>query len=165
MIEDQILQIYRETIDVLYGNVSRRCSGNRDLAEDIVQETWLRAVRHWRLHGIPNKPLAWLTTVSRNLLLNEVRRSPSLRLDDVEVSSIPATCESENNSIDAAPAAVSEALTRLPERQSMLLRLFHFDRWRISRIAGSLKISERAVEGRLKRAREKLRRELERSNP
>ena len=43
--EDDIRRIYRETIDDLYGLVLRRCEGDRDLAEDITQETWLRAVR------------------------------------------------------------------------------------------------------------------------
>jgi DNA-directed RNA polymerase specialized sigma24 family protein len=43
--EDEIRRIYQATIDDLYGFVSRRCGGDRDLAEDLTQETWLRAVR------------------------------------------------------------------------------------------------------------------------
>lgn len=36
--------MYRQTIRPLYAYVSRRCGGDRALAEDVVQETWLRAV-------------------------------------------------------------------------------------------------------------------------
>ena len=56
---------------------------------------------------------------------------------------------------------VNQALARLPDPQSHLLEAFHFDHWRCAQIAQALGISERAVEGRLRRARESLRRELE----
>src|ERR1044071_3366911 len=39
--EAQLRRIYGETIDALYAYVSRRCGGVREVAEDIVQETWL----------------------------------------------------------------------------------------------------------------------------
>jgi DNA-directed RNA polymerase specialized sigma24 family protein len=71
--EERILEIYRETIVALYRYVSRNCSGDRTLAEDVTQETWLRAVREWRRKGIPEQPIAWLTTVARNLLASYYR--------------------------------------------------------------------------------------------
>lgn len=40
--DDDIRRVYRETIDQLYAFTSRRCDGDRELAEDITQETWLR---------------------------------------------------------------------------------------------------------------------------
>ena len=70
--DDRILGIYRETIDALYRYVSRNCGGDRTLAEDVTQETWLRAVREWRKKGPPDQPIAWLTTVARNLLISSV---------------------------------------------------------------------------------------------
>ena len=75
--EGDIRRVYRETIDDLYGFVARRCGGDRDLAEDVTHETWLRAVRVWHSDGLPDRPLAWLTTVARNLLANHFRRRPS----------------------------------------------------------------------------------------
>jgi RNA polymerase sigma-70 factor (ECF subfamily) len=81
--EEQIRGIYDETIDQLYGYVSRRCGGDRALAEDVTQETWLRAVREWRAKGTPALPIAWLTAVARNLLLNELRKRQPLPLEDV----------------------------------------------------------------------------------
>jgi DNA-directed RNA polymerase specialized sigma24 family protein len=56
--EDQVRRIYRETLDDFYAVVSRRCDGDRELTEDVVQETWLRAVRAWRSNGIPERPMA-----------------------------------------------------------------------------------------------------------
>ena len=64
--EDEIRRLYQETIDELYAFVASRCRGDRDLAEDVTQEAWLRAVRAWHAKGIPDRPAAWLTTVARN---------------------------------------------------------------------------------------------------
>jgi len=162
MTEEQILEVYRRTIDQLYGFVSRRCGGERELAEDVVQETWLRALREWRTGGFPHSPLAWLTTVARNLLLNEFRKRHPLSLDVVGPEQIMAAVGSNDGSESADVAAVVvQALARLPARQSRLLEAFHFDRRRVSQIAETMGISERAVEGRLRRARQNLRRELE----
>ena len=72
--EDDIRRIYRETIDDLFGFVSRRCDGDRALAEDVTQEAWLRAVRAWSASGMPDRPLSWLATVAARILSNHFRR-------------------------------------------------------------------------------------------
>ena len=56
----ELERIYDDTIVELYGYVSRRCGGQRELAEDVTQEAWVRALRHWRQHGVPANPLGWL---------------------------------------------------------------------------------------------------------
>jgi hypothetical protein len=43
--DDTIRRIYRETLDDLYGVVSRRCDGDRDLAEDVERLEILRIAR------------------------------------------------------------------------------------------------------------------------
>jgi RNA polymerase sigma-70 factor (ECF subfamily) len=160
--EEQICGIYRDTIDALYGFVSRRCGGNRARAEDITQDTWLRAVRAWRQQGVPARPLAWLTTVARNLLFNEFRRLAPLPLDEVTSRDILAAADNLPVSDSAEIAAVvNHALGRLPGRQQRMLEAFHYDRCSVAQIAELFAISERAVEGRLRRARQNLRKELE----
>lgn len=46
---------------------------NVETAEDIVQETLLRAVEHWQI-GIPENPQAWLYKTAKNLTLNLLKR-------------------------------------------------------------------------------------------
>lgn len=160
--EAEIVAIYRETVDVLYGYASRKCGGERQLAEDVTQETWLRAVREWRRTGVPDNPIGWLTTVARNLVLNHSRRLPPVALDDVPPAVVLAALERDQVGDEAdIVAVVNEALGRLPEPEARLLESFHFERCRVAQIAAEQGISERAVEGRLRRARERLRRELE----
>lgn len=164
--EAQIVRIYRDTVDELYGYVSYRCGGERQLAEDVTQETWLRAVREWRVKGIPDKPIAWLTTVARNLILNQRRRQVPESLDVASSAEVIAAVDrgEAGNSAEIA-SIVNRALRRLPVAESRLLEAFHFERQRVAQLAQEYGISERAIEGRLRRARERLRRELETTLP
>src|SRR5918996_300410 len=44
------------------------------LAEDVVQESLVRALRTWPYTGIPKNPAAWLTQTAKNLALDVIRR-------------------------------------------------------------------------------------------
>lgn len=158
--EDDIRRIYRETVDELFGFVSRRCDGDRAQAEDITQETWLRAVKAWRVDGIPERPLAWLSTVAARLLSNHRRRPASQRFDDGAGDVLPAPPASDNEA-ETRDSMVRKALARLPALQMRLLRAFHLERRPVAEIAAAMGTSERAIEGRLRRARQRLRREIE----
>ena len=132
-------------------------AGDRERAEDVTQEAWLRAVRTWHTDGIPERPLAWLTTVSRNLLSNHFRQRRLEPLDDGVVESVP-----HPDADDERPRSLLvRALARLPLPQMRLLEAFHFEKRRVADIATSLGVSERAVEGRLRRARQQLKNEIE----
>jgi RNA polymerase sigma factor (sigma-70 family) len=159
--DERILGIYRETIDALYRYVSRNCGGDRTLAEDVTQETWLRAVREWRKKGPPDRPIAWLTTVARNLLVSYFRRHRPAQLDVSAAELLAALDDGRARESTQLSAVVCHALARIPSAQAQLLEAFHFEDRRMSQIAETLGLSERAVEGRLRRARQTLRRELE----
>jgi len=162
--EQQVLEVYRETIGPLYAYVSRRCGGERVLAEDIVQETWLRAVDAWRRHGMPDAPAGWLTTVAHNLLVNHFRRQKPVALDAIASESVLAVVDAGFNTDSAEIATtIRWGLARLPQRQARLLEAFHFDERSMASLARDLRLSERAVEGRLRRARLKLRRLIQRA--
>ena len=72
--EDELIRTYRDTIRPLYAYVSRRVGGDRSLAEDLVQDTWMRALDAWPRNGVPDEPLAWLLRVARNTLISHFRR-------------------------------------------------------------------------------------------
>src|SRR4029450_7425965 len=44
------------------------------LAEDVVQESLIRALRTWPYTGVPKNPAAWLTQTAKNLALDLIRR-------------------------------------------------------------------------------------------
>ncbi len=162
MDEPTLLRTYQETIDPLYRYVSGRCGGDRSLAEDVTQEVWLRAVGAWKGNGLPDHPLAWLKTVARNLLVNYYRRTSPVSLDTLPPELDPTAPAAANP--DDAPdhaALVSWGLARLRPAQARLIEAFHLEGSSVAEIAEQMGLSERAVEGRLRRARIKLRRQLE----
>jgi len=48
---------------------------NINAAEDIVQETLLKAVEYWQHNGIPENPTAWLYTTAKNKTLNHLKKN------------------------------------------------------------------------------------------
>jgi RNA polymerase sigma-70 factor (ECF subfamily) len=156
----ELVRIYRATIGPLYGYVSRRVGGDAALAEDLVQDTWMRAVGDWPSRGVPREPLAWLIRVARNTLVSHIRRmrpelvDPAV-LDRIERDDSPAADDAE------AAAAVNQALARLRRAHAELLEELYFNGRSVRDIAQSRGLSERAVEGRLRRARQKLKKKIE----
>jgi len=98
---------------------------------------------------LPGKPLADIAGLP--MIVHVMRRAEAAAIGRVAVATDTAEIAS----------VVNRAMTRLPEAEARLLESFHYDRCKMSQIAEAHGISERAVEGRLRRARERLRHELE----
>lgn len=47
---------------------------NLQLAEDVVQDTLLKAFNTWKINGLPQNPSAWLFTVARNKAIDVLRQ-------------------------------------------------------------------------------------------
>lgn len=66
---------FRNEYGKLVAVITRYVGTNHvETAEDIVQETLLKAVDHWQQHGVPNNPQAWLYTVAKNHALTTLKR-------------------------------------------------------------------------------------------
>ena len=80
-----ISRIFRkESGRVLSGLI--RVFGDFQLAEDALQDAFVRASQLWPAQGLPDKPGAWITTVARNLGSNRSRRD---RLSPVVAQELP----------------------------------------------------------------------------
>src|SRR5688572_2604818 len=47
---------------------------NLDLAQDLVQDTLLKAINTWKIKGIPENPSAWLYTVAKRKAIDAIRQ-------------------------------------------------------------------------------------------
>lgn len=155
--EQDLIASYRECVGPLYRYVARRTGGNRSLSEDLVQETWLRALGAWRREGLPREPMAWLSKVASNLLASYYRQHKSHL--NAKAKLVPGY-EADTVQSPETAAVLHLALDRLRPRQARLIEAFHFDGKAIAEIANELGISEKAAEGRMRRAREALRAQL-----
>lgn len=67
--------LFRHEAGKLLSVLTRIFGINRlQLAEDVVQESLVRALRTWPYIGIPKNPAAWLTQTAKNLALDLIRR-------------------------------------------------------------------------------------------
>ena len=68
--------LYQESFAGLYAYVLWRCGGLRDAADEVVQETWLTAVRRvGRFDPARGDFASWLRGIAANLLRNHFRRT------------------------------------------------------------------------------------------
>src|SRR5262245_11349756 len=61
-----------------------------DLAEDVVQETLLKALRQWPYRGIPDNPGAWIMRVAKNHALDILRRERALYAKQEQIAALAA---------------------------------------------------------------------------
>ena len=51
---------------------------NLQLAEDVVQEAMIRALKSWPVGGVPANPAAWLLQTAKNLAIDQLRREKNI---------------------------------------------------------------------------------------
>ena len=161
--EKNIKRIYHETFEPLFGSVVRLCASDRTLVEDVTQETWLRALDSWSRKGVPDDPLAWLICVARNIVLNHFRRKKPTSLHSIPRETVLAVVDDgyKTDSLEIA-YLVNWALAQLPTSQASMLQAYYLEDRSVADLASEWGITDKAVEGRLRRARMRLRERLER---
>lgn len=154
-------------LDVLF-RVARSISTNVDDAEDLVQDTLLRAFRALdRFDG--RYPRAWLLTIMRNAHQNRNRRRrPTLLRDEATMTGEidrrnPPAPSAEDLATDSIAAAwVADALDHLTPRLRQVAELVDVDGLTYDETAALLDIPAGTVMSRLHRARRQMRVRLER---
>lgn len=159
---------YDESFDSLYVYALWRCAGLRDLADDIVQETWLTAVRRIRRFDPEQGSFAdWLRGIAANIVRNHFRkeRRHSDRMNRVTANAPPNAADAVER--EETAALIARALARLPERYEAVLRAKYLDQRSVADIAARWNETPKAVESLLTRARQAFReiyQELEHSD-
>ena len=122
-------ELYDEHAGVLLGYVRRLLGGDTARAEDVVQETLLRAWQHPEAVGGGRPVRAWLLTVARHLVIDGERRRRS-RPHEVEL--VPAHDDADDEpAFEAVLAAyeVADALGSLSaEHRAVVVELYYRDR-------------------------------------
>lgn len=162
--DQELIETYRRTVSPLYAYVSRRVGGDASLAEDLVQDTWMRAINSWPANGIPREPLAWLIRVAQNTMVSHFRRARPQLVEPALLDLIESRPSAAADDPGAA-SIVNWGLARLRRTHAELLEDFYFTGKSVRDIARERSVSERAVEGQLRRAREKLKKRIERMLP
>lgn len=158
--ERLVRALYAEHAGPLLGYVLRLTGGDRQRAEDLVQETLLRAWRHPEaLSGRPVRP--WLFTVARNLVVDD-HRARRARPPEIGEGALAAVA-SDKPDLDRVLEswAVAEAVASLRiEHRSVLLETYYRGR-SVAEAAAALGIPPGTVKSRTYYALRALRLALE----
>ena len=161
-------------MDAVY-RFALRLSGGRDEAEDLVQDTYLRAFRAWEQYTPGTRCKSWLFTICRNVFLRRQERNH--RHDEILVETAhedPRAISREAPvfaaSRDADPEGeffrsivddqVLAAIEELPEEYRLAVVLSDLEDLSYGEIAEVMQVPVGTVKSRLFRGRRKLQREL-----
>jgi RNA polymerase sigma-70 factor (ECF subfamily) len=146
-----------------------RMVGNEDDANDLAQETFVRAFKSCGSFRTNEKFSAWLFTIAANLARNHFRwrsRHPAIPLETENAETkqtlggtLPSDVPAPDEQALAAEraAAVRAAVGKLPEDLRAAVVLCEWEELGIAGAAAILKTTPKAVESRLYRARQILR--------
>lgn len=156
---DNLERLFREFHGPIVRYLARRL-GDRDLAEELAQETFVRAMKH----GPVSRERAWLFTVATNLVRDEARRGArerrrlSLLKSEIDAAGMPEPdVLAAERTADALreQALARRAVDALAERDRMAL-LLREEGLDYHEIAATLGLSVGSVGTTLSRARRRL---------
>ena len=157
-------------LDAVY-RFALRLSGAPDEAEDLVQETFLRAYRAWDQYERGTKAKSWLFTICRNVFLR--RRERAQRHDEIVSESTGRTGPAEGvvnpiwvSALGTDPEGdffdsivddrIVEAIAHLPEEYRVAVLLSDVEGLPYAEIADMLDVPVGTVKSRLFRGRRRL---------
>ena len=140
---------------------------NLALAEDVVQDSFCRALEVWKFRGMPENPSAWLMTTAKNRALDVLRRertartfAPELgRLLESEWTLVPMVEElftTDAIKDDLLRMMFSCCNPRLPEEAQVALILNILCGFSVGEVAGAFVSTHAAFEKRITRAKKVL---------
>lgn len=151
---DELVELYG---DRLY-NLALHFAGNRQEAEDLTQEIFLRLYTNLRQYRGDCPLVSWALRLSRNLCIDHYRRNRqerrSLRVSDEILAHVPA-----GDDIHAEAQwreeveAVHAALREMPEDMAEVVMLRDLQGWSLEEVGAFLEIPMGTVKSRLHRAR------------
>lgn len=151
-------QWYDETFESVGRFVAWRLRGRTDGFDEILQETWIVAVKRIRDFD-PRRGtfLDWVRGIAANVLRNQARKARTLStkplLEDVEQPSNRVAAEAAAARLDR----IGEVLQFLPGRYADVLRQKYLEQRSVAEIATSWNETTKAVESLLTRARQAFR--------
>ena len=137
-------------------------SNNETVAHDAVQEAWILSTRSIKRLRDPRAFRSWIYRSVRWKTVDLMRqqRTDTISLD--EMVHEPTAKESLEDSVTSSND-LRELIHQLAEIDRQTLHLFYLEEMKISEIAIILEIPEGTVKSRLNRARNQLRKQLEKS--
>ena len=148
MSSDRLIELFESHHRSIY-RFHLRMSGSREVAEDLTQETFARALRAFPSYTQRGRDESWLFQIARNLQVDRFRKESGEQL----VEATAPRREGQTAATQDLRLSLNQALSRLagPEREAFLLR--EIGGLRYQEIADLTDSTLGAVRNRIHRAR------------
>lgn len=138
-----------------------------DEADDVLQDVFLNAFENIRSFDPGRKFSPWIYRIAHNVFVNAIRKRSlwsAARIDfDTVLPILPGDEQTDAQALRSEERQMlDEALPRLPAKYREVLDLFYTEEFSYDEIADVLGIPRATVGVRLRRAREALRKEIQR---
>ena len=146
---------YQQAYAPLAKYIHWRCAGLNDLREEVLQETWLTAVKSIRkFDPLAGSFIDWLCGIAGNLIRNHLKKRQRRGITQSLNSDVP----SRNGQPDLEKSErIALALSGLPERYEKVLRAKYVEQLTVQSISETWGESPKTIESLLSRAREAFR--------
>ena len=146
-------------------------TGNREVSEDLFQETWMRVLLRGAQYNGKARFDTWLFTIARNLVIDLSRKRTAISLEELSENSeddrpiefpIDEPSPLEQIRVGEDRAEVNEVLHKLESNSREVLVLRFYEELSLEEIAGVTKAPLSTVKSRLYRGLAALKPEIER---
>jgi RNA polymerase sigma-70 factor, ECF subfamily len=142
-----------------------RMSGKPDIAEDIVQEAFVRVLKNLDRFDTRFRFSTWLFTIAKRLYVNAMQKhKPAYDSDAVSIQEgrnpSPGGSMAEAEKMQNIRDMLDFALRELTQQQREIVLLFHQQNWPIVEIAVHLDMPEGTVKSHLHRARKRMKKAI-----
>jgi len=154
--------LYRRHRDRIYALVWRLCGGDHSLAEDLLQEAFVRAWQKLDSFRGESRFGTWLHRLSANVALSDRRiKLRQARNETAMSETIENTAVGSQDVYAGNRSDLERAISRLPERARTVLVLYDIEGYGHSEIAEMTGMAVGSSKAQLHRARKLVREELE----
>lgn len=147
MKKKNVEKIVRKYSDLVY-RVAFTMLKNKDDAEDIFQDVFIKICTENLSFMSEEHEKAWIIRVTKNRCLDFLKRSCNKNRSELDENI--AKEEKEDNSY------VTAEVMKLPEKYRIVIYLFYFEGYKISEISSMLELNESTIKSQLVKARELL---------
>lgn len=147
-------ELYRRHTPRLFALVARMLARGDEEAEDVVQETWIRAFESLDRFEWNSEFATWLTGIGLNRVRDRVRRYGRSR--ETAVDAVPEVAGTDRHNAPDARIDLDRLLARLSDDQRLVFVLHDVEGMKHREIAEHLDIPEGTSKTLLARARRQL---------
>ena len=127
---------YEEYFERIYRFVFYRVAGNKELAQDLTQDVFIKAFQAFDRYDPAQSRSAWIYTIARHHVINQyAKQHPQVSLDEIVGSVTASLHPQETYCVREEELGLVKALQELPPEDARLVRMKYLEGWSFAELA------------------------------